>query len=152
MANELSNLAPVPGSQRKRMRVGRGEGSGKGKTAGKGQKGQQARGAGKVSLAFEGGQMPLHMRIGKRGFKNNFSKQFSVVKLELVAKHFAAGEVVTPEALKERGLVKKVAKDGVKVLGNGAIEHALTIKAHKFTRSAVAKIEAAGGSVEEIKA
>ena len=74
------------------------------------------------------------------------------MKLELVAKHFAAGEVVTPEALKERGLVKKVAKDGVKVLGNGAIEHALTIKAHKFTRSAVAKIEAAGGSVEEIKA
>jgi large subunit ribosomal protein L15 len=150
MANELSSLSPVPGSQRKRTRVGRGEGSGKGKTAGRGSKGQRARGT--VPAGFEGGQMPLQRRLGKRGFRNIFSKEFATVRLDLIAKRFEAGEVVTVEALRERGLVKKVGKNGVKILGNGDLGHALTVHAHKFTKSAVAKIEAAGGSVEELTA
>lgn len=150
MANELSNLKPAPGSRRKRTRVGRGEGSGKGKTAGRGQKGQRARNT--IPAGFEGGQMPLQRRLGKRGFINIFAKDYATVRLDLIAKRFEAGEVVTVEALKERGLVKKVGKNGVKILGNGELGHALTIKAHKFTRSAVAKIEAAGGSVEELTA
>lgn len=150
MANELSSLSPVPGSQRKRTRVGRGEGSGKGKTAGRGMKGQRARNT--VPAGFEGGQMPIQRRLGKRGFKNIFAKDFTTVRLDLIAKRFEAGEVVTIEALKDRGLVKKVGKDGVKVLGNGDLGHALTVHAHKFTKSAAAKIEAAGGSVEELTA
>ncbi len=150
MANELSNLKPPAGSTRKRMRVGRGEGSGKGKTSGRGQKGQGARGT--VARGFEGGQMPLQRRLGKRGFVNIFAKSYATVRLDLIAARFAEGEIVTIEGLKDRGLVKKVGKNGVKVLGNGDLAHALTIQAHKFTQSAVAKIEAAGGKVEELTA
>lgn len=148
MANELSNLAPPAGSRRTRMRVGRGEGSGKGKTAGRGQKGQGARGT--VRRAFEGGQMPLARRLPKRGFNNVFAKQFTEVRLDRIAAHFQAGEVVDAESLKARGLISKIGRDGVKVLGNGEIGHALTVRAAKFTGSAAEKIAAAGGVTEEV--
>lgn len=148
MANELSNLRPPAGSARKRTRVGRGEGSGKGKTAGRGQKGQFARST--VRRGFEGGQMPLHRRLPKRGFNNIFSKEFSEVRLDRIAARFSEGEVVDATSLKERGLVSRVAKDGVKILGNGEIGHALTVKAAKFTRTAAEKIVGAGGTAEEV--
>ncbi len=148
MANELSSLSPPAGSTRKRMRVGRGEGSGKGKTAGRGQKGQRARGT--VKRGFEGGQMPLARRLPKRGFKNIFAKQFTEVRIDRIAERFEAGEVVDAAELKARGVVSKIAKDGIKVLGNGEISHALTVRAAKFTRSASEKIAAAGGVAEEV--
>ena len=148
MANELSNLKPPVGSTRKRMRVGRGEGSGKGKTAGRGTKGQGARGT--VARHFEGGQMPLARRIPMRGFNNIFSKQYTEVRLDTIAAKFAAGEVVDALTLKARGVISKIEKDGIKVLGNGEIGHALTVRAERFTRSAAEKIKAAGGAVEEI--
>ena len=149
MALKVHHLRPAPGAKTEKTRKGRGEAS-KGKTAGRGTKGTKARY--QVPARFEGGQMPLQRRLGKRGFINIFAKDYATVRLDLIAKRFEAGEVVTVEALKERGLVKKVGKNGVKILGNGELGHALTIKAHKFTRSAVAKIEAAGGSVEELTA
>ena len=148
MANELSKLSPPAGSTRKRMRVGRGEGSGKGKTAGRGQKGQHARGT--VKRGFEGGQMPLARRLPKRGFKNIFAKQYTEARIDRIAKRFEAGEVGDAEVLKSRGVVSKIAKDGIKVLGNGDISHALTVRAAKFTRSAAEKITAAGGVAEEV--
>ncbi len=129
MANELSNLKPAPGSRKKPMRVGRGEGSGKGKTAGRGTKGQHARNT--VKRGFEGGQMPLARRLPKRGFTNIFRKEFSLVRLDRIAAHFSAGETVDVESLRAKGLVGRVAKDGIKVLGNG-------------------DITAAGGTVEEV--
>jgi len=130
------------------MRVGRGEGSGKGKTAGRGSKGQHARGT--VKRGFEGGQMPLARRLPKRGFKNIFAKQYTEVRIDRLATRFSAGEVVDAAELKARGVVSKVAKDGIKVLGNGEISHALTVRAAKFTRSAAEKIAAAGGVAEEV--
>ena len=148
MANELSNLKPVPGSQRSRTRLGRGEGSGKGKTAGRGSKGQHKRST--VRRGFEGGQMPLARRLPKRGFNNIFAKRYSVVRIDHIAARFKAGDVVDGEALKACGLISRVEKDGVKVLGNGEIGHALTIKAAKFTKSASEKIAAAGGTFEVI--
>ncbi len=146
MANELSHLSPPPGSTKKRMRVGRGEGSGKGTSAGRGRKGQWDRAT--VRPGFEGGQMPLARRLPKRGFKNHFSKQYTEVRLDRIAASFQAGEVVDAEALKARGLVSKVQRDGVKVLGNGTIDHAVTVRAAAFTAGARAKIEAAGGTAE----
>lgn len=148
MANELSKLAPPAGSTRKRMRVGRGEGSGKGKTAGRGQKGQLARGT--VKRGFEGGQMPLARRLPKRGFNNIFAKRYTEVRLDRIAARFEAGEVVDAQSLKERGVISKICRDGVKVLGNGDVAHALTVRAAKFTRSAAEKIAAAGGVAEEV--
>lgn len=148
MANELSNLRPPRGSTKKRTRVGRGEGSGKGKTAGRGMKGQHARST--VRRGFEGGQMPLHRRLPKRGFNNLFSRDYTEVRLDRIAARFSEGEVVDAEALKARGVVSKVGKDGVKVLGNGDISHALTVKAAKFTKTAAEKIQKAGGTVEEV--
>jgi large subunit ribosomal protein L15 len=148
MANELSSLSPPAGSTRKRMRVGRGEGSGKGKTAGRGSKGQHARGT--VKRGFEGGQMPLARRLPKRGFKNIFAKQYTEVRIDRLAKRFSAGEVVDAAELKARGVISKVAKDGIKVLGNGELAYALTVRAAKFTRSAAEKIAAAGGVAEEV--
>ena len=148
MANELSNLKPSPGSRRKPLRVGRGEGSGKGKTAGRGTKGQHARST--VKRGFEGGQMPLARRLPKRGFNNIFRKEYSTVRLDRIAARFAAGDVVDLESVKAKGLVRSVGKDGVKILGNGEISVALTIRAQRFTASARAKIEAAGGTVEEV--
>ena len=148
MANELSNLQPAPGSQRARTRLGRGEGSGKGKTAGRGTKGQRARGT--VPAGFEGGQMPLQRRLPKRGFKNVFAKRYTEVRLDKIAAKFAAGETVDAASLKERGVIAKIARDGVKVLGNGELGHALTIQAARFTKSAADKIAAAGGTAETV--
>jgi large subunit ribosomal protein L15 len=128
------------------MRVGRGEGSGKGKTAGRGQKGQRARGT--VKRGFEGGQMPLARRLPKRGFTNIFAKDFSEVRLDRIAAKFESGEVVDAAALKARGLVSRVGKHGVKVLGNGEISFPLTVRVAAITKGAAAKITAAGGTVE----
>jgi large subunit ribosomal protein L15 len=148
MANELSNLKPAPGSRKKPLRVGRGEGSGKGKTAGRGTKGQHARST--VKRGFEGGQMPLARRLPKRGFTNIFKKDYATVRLDLIASRFEAGDVVDIDALRAKGLVRKVGKDGVKVLGNGSVDVALTVRVQKFTGSARDKIVAAGGTVEEV--
>jgi large subunit ribosomal protein L15 len=148
MANELSNLQPSPGSRRPRTRVGRGEGAGKGKTAGRGTKGQKARGT--VPARFEGGQMPLQRRLPKRGFKNIFAKRYTEVRLDKIAAKFAAGETVNAALLKERGVIAKIERDGVKVLGNGDIGHALNVQAARFTKSAAEKIAAAGGTVENV--
>ena len=148
MANELSNLKPAKGSRKARTRVGRGEGSGLGKTSGRGTKGQGARGT--VHPRFEGGQMPLHRRLPKRGFNNIFGVEFTEVRLDRIAAHFAAGEVVDAEALKARGVIRKIARDGVKILGNGDLGHALTVRAAKFTASAEDKIRAAGGTAEGV--
>ena len=148
MANELSNLKPSPGSRKKPLRVGRGEGSGKGKTAGRGTKGQHARST--VKRGFEGGQMPLARRLPKRGFTNIFKKDYATVRLDLIAARFAAGDVVDVDALRAKGLVRKVGKDGVKILGNGSVDVALTVRAQKFTGAARDKIVAAGGTVEEV--
>lgn len=145
MANELSNLSPRPGSRRNRMRLGRGEGSGKGKTAGRGQKGQRARGT--VPIGFEGGQMPLHRRLPKRGFNNIFAKQYNIVSLGVIANAFEAGVTVTLASLKTAGIVSKIEKDGLKVL---AADEELTsvpnITAAKISKSAQAQITAAGGT------
>lgn len=148
MANELSNLKPAPGSRKKPLRVGRGEGSGKGKSAGRGTKGQHSRNT--VKRGFEGGQMPLARRLPKRGFTNIFKKDYSTVRLDLIAARFESGDVVDTESLRAKGLIRKVGKDGVKVLGNGNVEVALTVRAQKFTGAARDKIVAAGGSVEEV--
>ena len=148
MANELSNLKPSPGSTKPRKRVGRGEGSGKGKTAGRGTKGQGARNT--IHPRFEGGQMPLQRRLPKRGFNNIFAKQYTEVGLDRISDKFGKGDTVDAASLKEAGVISKIAKNGIKVLGNGEIDKALTIKAAKFTKSAAEKITAAGGTAEVI--
>jgi large subunit ribosomal protein L15 len=139
---------PAKGAYKKRTRLGRGEGSGKGKTAGRGSKGQHKRGT--VRRGFEGGQMPLHRRLPKRGFKNIFSKDITAIRLDRIVAKFAAGEVVDAESLKARGLAKKIGKNGIKILGNGEIGYALTFRATHFTRSAEEKITSAGGTVERV--
>jgi len=144
----LHELQPAAGSRHKRKRVGRGMASGWGKTSGRGHKGQGQRSGGGKGHYFEGGQTPLVRRLPKRGFNNLTQKVYAEVKLEDLNR-FAAGTVVTPELLVETGLVKKM-QDGVKILGNGELKHALTVKAHRFTNSAAAKIEQAGGTVEVI--
>ncbi|NLK07770.1 MAG: 50S ribosomal protein L15 [Firmicutes bacterium] len=146
---KLHELSPAPGSRKTRRRAGRGIGSGLGKTSGRGHKGQKSRSGGGKGPHFEGGQTPLIRRLPKRGFTNIFAKNYSEVKLEDL-NCFEAGSVVTPEMMVEQGLVRKLAQNGVKVLGNGDLEKALTVKAHGFTKSAAAKIEAAGGKVEVI--
>jgi large subunit ribosomal protein L15 len=148
MANELSNLKPSPGSTKTRTRVGRGEGSGKGKTAGRGTKVQGARN--NIHPRFEGGQMPLQRRLPKRGFHNIFSKDYTEVRLDKIAGRFEKGETVDAASLKERGVISKIGKNGIKVLGNGDLGHALTIKAAKFTKTAAEKISSAGGTAEVI--
>jgi large subunit ribosomal protein L15 len=148
MANELSNLKPSPGSTKARKCVGRGEGSGKGKTAGRGTKGQGARNT--IHPRFEGGQMPLQRRLPKRGFNNIFAKQYTEVGLDKIAAKFSKGDTVDAAVLKETGVIAKIAKHGIKVLGNGDIDKALTIKAAKFTKSAADKIAAAGGTAEVV--
>ncbi len=147
MANELSNLAPNPGSRKTRMRVGRGEGSGKGRNAGRGTKGDKSRSGHKVRAYFEGGQMPLHRRLPKRGFFNHFSKDFEVVNLEKLG-DVEAGTQVTADFLADAGIISRVGKDGVKLLGRGEITVALHVKLAKVSDSARAKIVAAGGTVE----
>lgn len=146
---KLCDLRPAPGSKNLPVRKGRGHGSGNGKTAGRGHKGQNARAGGGVRPGFEGGQMPLYRRIPKRGFNNKrFATVYSEVNVSAL-NIFDDGTVVTPELLKEKGLVKKVV-DGVAILGNGELEKKLIVKAHKFTKSASQKIEAAGGKVEVV--
>lgn len=143
---KLNELMPSEGSRTNRKRIGRGTSSGTGKTAGRGQKGQKARG--KVRLGFEGGQMPLYRRIPKRGFTNINRKEFAIVNLDAL-NIFDEGAEVTPESLLKAGIISKQLS-GVKVLGNGEITKKLTVKANKFSESAVKAIEAAGGKTEVI--
>lgn len=145
---DLSNLKPAIGSTKNRKRIGRGQGSGTGKTAGKGHKGQKARSGGSIKAGFEGGQMPMHRRLPKRGFKSLNKKVYALVNLDDLG-CFEAGFKVDLEALGKAGLIRKI-HDGVKILGDGEITKALTITAHKFSKSAIEKIEAAGGKVEVI--
>ncbi len=145
---KLHELKPNPGSNKNRKRLGRGTATGQGKTAGRGQDGQKSRSGGSVRPGFEGGQMPLYRRIPKRGFKNIFKTEYAEVNVETLNK-FEDDTEITPELLKSTGIIRKEL-DGVKVLGNGEISKKLTVKAHKFSKTAVEKIEAAGGKVEVI--
>ena len=144
----LNELQPAEGSKFAPKRVGRGIGSGTGKTSGKGHKGQNARSGGGVRPGFEGGQMPLTRRIPKRGFNNIFAKKYSIVNVSDLSK-FVDGTVVDTEMLIASGLVKKE-YDGVKILGNGDLTSKITVKAAKFSKSAIEKIEKAGGKAEVI--
>lgn len=143
---DLSNLQPSFGSTHNKKRIGRGHGSGLGKTSGKGHKGQKARSGGSIKPGFEGGQMPLQRRLPKRGFTPLSRKVYALVNLRDL-ELFDAGSVVDLESLGKAGLVGQL-KDGIKILGDGDLSKALTVKAHKFSKSAQAKIEAAGGTVE----
>ncbi|PWT79938.1 MAG: 50S ribosomal protein L15 [Acidobacteria bacterium] len=145
----LSGLRPAKGSTHKKKRVGRGPGSGLGKTAGRGEKGQKSRSGYTRMPGFEGGQMPLHRRLPKRGFTNVFKKPWLEISLTALDRHFNANEEVSPELLHDRGLIKK-AKHDVVVLGSGELSKPLRVSAHRFTKSAREKIEKAGGSVVEI--
>lgn len=145
---KLHELNAPAGSRSGRKRKGRGTATGQGKTAGRGMNGQNSRSGGGVRLGFEGGQMPLYRRLPKRGFNNKWAKEYSEVNVSALNR-FEAGTEVTPALLKEAGLVKQVV-DGVKILGNGQLDRAGTVKAQKFTASAVEKITAAGGKAEVI--
>lgn len=143
---KINELSPAEGSRRGRKRVGRGPGSGHGKTACRGHKGQKSRSGGGIRPGFEGGQMPIHRRLPKRGFKNPFRKEYSVVNVgDLI--RFEANSELDPDVLKQAGLVWKML-DGVKLLGNGEISHPLVVRIHKISDSAKRKIESAGGRVE----
>ena len=145
----LSNLRPPKGMKHPKKRVGRGQGSGNGKTAGRGHKGQKSRSGYKFKRGFEGGQMPLHRRVPKRGFHNPFRVEYEVVNLDTLAARFDAGTVVTPDLLLEHGLTSG-ANRLVKVLARGEVDKALTVRAHKFSGKAAEKIAAAGGKAEAI--
>ncbi|QDX92164.1 50S ribosomal protein L15 [Brevibacterium sp. JNUCC-42] len=145
---KLHELKPAEGSRHERKRLGRGIGSGTGKTAGKGHKGQNARSGGGVRPGFEGGQNPLFRRLPKRGFHNINRKEFAIVSLDALNR-FAEGTVVTPELLKETGVISAL-RDGVKVLANGELTVKLTVKAHKFSGTAAEKIAQVGGTTEVI--
>ena len=142
----LSNLKPPRGSRHRKVRVGRGMGSKMGKTAGAGNKGQQSRRGYSRRPGFEGGQMPLHRRLPKRGFSAPFSKTFAVVNV-VTLNEFPAGETITPELLAARGIVR-IGSEGVKILGDGELKVALTVRAHAFSKSAADKITRAGGKTE----
>jgi len=150
MTLSLNNLRPAKGSTHKKKRLGRGPGSGLGKTAGRGEKGQKSRSGYSSKIGFEGGQMPLHRRLPKRGFTNIFKKHWLEVSLEALEKHFSANDEITPEVLHKRGIIKK-AKHDIVVLGNGEVSKALKVSAHRFTKSAREKIEKAGGAVTIIE-
>ena len=143
----IHDLRPSPGATHSRKRVGRGPGSGHGKTAGRGNKGQKSRTGYRHQRGFEGGQMPLHRRVPKRGFTNIFRVEYDIVNISDLDR-FEAGAAVTPEALAERRLARK--SRPVKILGDGAITKALTVSAHKFSAGARSSIEAAGGRCEVI--
>ncbi|ADK17109.1 MULTISPECIES: 50S ribosomal protein L15 [Clostridium] len=145
---KLHELKPAEGSRKSPKRLGRGTGSGWGRNAGKGENGQKARSGGGVRIGFEGGQMPLYRRLPKRGFTNIFAKQYYELNVERL-NAFEDGTEITPELLLEKKVIKK-SKDGLKILGNGELQKKLTVKAAKFTKTAVEKIEAAGGKVEVI--
>ncbi len=151
MAIGLNNLRPAKGSTHKKKRVGRGPGSGLGKTAGKGNKGQKSRSGYSMKIGFEGGQMPLQRRLPKRGFTNIFKKQWIEVTLAALENSFEANDEITPELMHERGVIAKGKRDVV-VLGTGELTKALTISAHRFTKGARAKIEAAGGTINVVSA
>ena len=144
----LHELKPPAGARKSRRRVGRGPGSGLGKTCGRGHKGQRSRSGGRVRPGYEGGQMPLHRRVPKRGFTNIFKKKFSLINLRDLAR-FEAGSVVDPEGLAAAGLIKKTSHK-VKLLGHGKLDFPLTLKVHGTSASAKAAVEAAGGEVEII--
>ena len=143
----LNNLRPPKGATHAKKRVGRGPGSGHGKTASRGSKGAKSRSGFRYKRGFEGGQMPLHRRVPKRGFNNIFRVEYAVVNLDTLGEVFDAGSEVTPELLRERGLVRD-RKALIKVLGRGDISKKLTVRAHKFSGTAASKIAAAGGSTE----
>ena len=143
---DLSNLKPPKGAKHSKKRVGRGQGSGNGVTAGRGEKGAKSRSGFKHKRGFEGGQMPLHRRVPKRGFHNLFREEFDVVNLDTLADRFDKGAEITPDALKAAGLVSRGKR--VKVLGRGDINKPLTVRAHKFSGKAAEKIAAAGGTAE----
>ena len=145
---KLHELKYTEGARRDKKRIGRGQGSGNGKTSGKGNKGQNARSGGGVRLGFEGGQTPLFRRIPKRGFTNFTRKEYAIVNVEALNR-FEKGTEVTPEMLIEAGLVTKEL-NGIKILGEGELNVALTVKANKFSKSAVEAIEKAGGKTEVI--
>jgi large subunit ribosomal protein L15 len=143
---DLSNLKPPKGAKHSKKRVGRGQGSGQGVQAGRGHKGAKSRSGWKMKRGFEGGQMPLHRRVPKRGFHNPFREEFEVVNLDTLEQRFDAGADITPDVLRERGLVTRAGK--IKVLARGEISKALTVRVHKFSGKAAEKIAAAGGTAE----
>ena len=145
---KLNELKPAEGSRKKEVRVGRGTGSGRGKTSCRGHKGQNARSGGGVRPGFEGGQMPIYRRLPKRGFKNIWAKTFAEVNVETLNR-FDEGAEVDAVALVEKGILKNV-YDGIRILGNGELKKKLTVRAQGFTKTAVQKIEAAGGKTEVI--
>jgi large subunit ribosomal protein L15 len=145
---KLHQLQPAPGSTKRRKTVGRGRGSGQGTTAGRGGKGQTARTGSSIPAWFEGGQMPLIRRLPKRGFTNIFKKNYAIINVETL-ECFAPGQEVTPGLLVSKGLIRS-RNDGVKVLGTGVLTKALTVHAHRYSQSAISKIEAAGGKVQVI--
>jgi large subunit ribosomal protein L15 len=144
---DLSNLKPAEGSKHSKKRIGRGHGTGQGTQAGRGHKGAKSRSGFKFKRGFEGGQMPLHRRIPKRGFHNDFRVEYAVVNLDTLAARFDADTVVTPELLREQGLINS-ARQPIKVLARGDISKKLTVRAHKFSGKAAEKIAAAGGAAE----
>ncbi|MCS6951493.1 MAG: 50S ribosomal protein L15 [Bryobacterales bacterium] len=144
----LSQLKPPAGQQHAKRRVGRGMGSGRGKTAGRGTKGQRSISGFRQMRGFEGGQMPLHRRLPKRGFTNVFRKEFAIVNVGRLQD--LEGDTFTPAVLMEMGVVKDL-RDGLKILGEGELTRPITVRAHRFSKTAVAKIEAAGGKVEYIE-
>jgi large subunit ribosomal protein L15 len=146
---DLSNLKPSDRSRFTKKRVGRGQGSGNGKTAGRGHKGAQSRSGYSFKRGFEGGQMPLHRRVPKRGFHNPFRVEYEVVNLDTLVLKFDTGAVITPELLREHGVVSR-GKNKVKILARGEVDKALTVRAHKFSGKAAEKIAAAGGTAEAI--
>jgi large subunit ribosomal protein L15 len=146
----LHSIRPPKGAKHPKKRLGRGPGSGHGKTASRGHKGAKSRSGFRFKRGFEGGQMPLHRRVPKRGFHNPFRVEYAVVNLDTLAEVFEAGSSVTPDLLRERGLVRK-SKVRIKVLGRGDITKNLTVQAHKFSGSAAEKIAAAGGTAEVLE-
>ncbi len=151
MALSLNNLHPAEGATHKKKRVGRGPGSGLGKTSGRGHKGQKSRSGYSRKRGFEGGQMPLHRRLPKRGFTNIFKREWAEVNLADLEIQFEAGATITPEALVEKGLVRKSLLKSVVILGQGEIKKALTVNVHRFSATAKQKIEAAGGQAAVIE-
>jgi large subunit ribosomal protein L15 len=150
MAIGLNKIKAPAGATHAKKRVGRGPGSGLGKTSGRGNKGQKSRSGYSQKRGFEGGQMPLHRRLPKRGFTNIFKQEWAEVNLADLDKHFAAGEAVTPEVLVEKGLVRKAKQQAIVILGEGEVAKALEVSAHRFSAAAKRKIEAAGGKAETI--
>jgi large subunit ribosomal protein L15 len=147
----LHDLKPPAGSTHSKKRVGRGHGTGQGTQAGRGHKGAQSRSGYSFKRGFEGGQMPLHRRVPKRGFHNPFRVEYAVVNLDALAAQFDAGTVVTPELMREKGLVHGT-RAPIKVLARGDLGKALTVKAHKFSGKAAEKLAAAGGAAEVLEA